>query len=112
MKLPTIPGLVHKVAPVRRVNRGFTQVVIVNQPEQKDDQGYRKRKEQFFVIHIWSNKEADSRFLKKEFEGSECFASCYLDGQRWEDRTGFQYSHKMNLDTWLDKDGKPFNKDK
>lgn len=112
MKLPTIPGLVHKVSPVRAVPRGYAQTVIVTQPEQKNEQGYRLRKQQFFVIHVWSNKQDDSRFLKTEFEGAECYVSCYLDGQRWEGRNGFEYNHRLNLDTWLDKDGKPFNKEK
>lgn len=110
MKLPPIPGLVHKVAPVRAVPRGYTQVVIVTQPAKKNDQGYLLSKEQFFVIHIWSNKEDDRRFLKKEFEGAECVASCYLDGQRWQGRNDWQYNHKINLDAWLDEDGKPVNK--
>lgn len=105
MKIPPISGLVHKVAPVRSVKKGFTQVVILNQPARKNEQGYTLSKEQFFVVHIWSNKQDDIRFLKPEFVNAECKASCYLDGQRWEGRNGFEYSHKLNLDNWLDENG-------
>lgn len=107
MKIPTITGLVHKVAPVRTVPRGFAQTVIVTQPVRKNEQGYVLSKEQFFVIHIWSNKQDDRRFLKKEFEGAQCYASCYLDGQRWQGKRDLEYNHRLNLDTWLDETGKP-----
>jgi hypothetical protein len=103
MKLPIITGKIFKVAKVRSVPKGFTQVVIITQPERKNEQGYTLSKEQFFVVHIWSNKENDSRFLKEETkaEGAECHASCYLDGQRWSGRNGFEYNHRINLDKWL-----------
>lgn len=110
MKIAPIPGLVHKVAPVRNASRGFAQTVIITQPAKKNEQGYLLSKEQFFVIQIWSNKQDDRRFLKKEFEGAECMASCYLDGQRWQGRNGLEYNHRLNLDAWLDGDGKPVTK--
>lgn len=104
MKIPPIPGIIHKVGKVSTVFKGFAQSVIITQPEKKNDQGYKLSKEQFFVVNIWSNKQDDSRFLKPEFEGVECVADCYLDGQRWTDpRRGLMYNHKLNLDKWLEK---------
>jgi hypothetical protein len=101
MKLPPIPGTVNKVNNVQEKKNGYTQVIIIHQEEKKNEQGYRLRKEQFFVVHIWSNKKDDSRFLKPDFEGAQCNASVYLDGQRWQGRNGFEYNHRLNLDQWL-----------
>jgi hypothetical protein len=102
MKLAPIPGNVHKVGKVSKVSKGFTQALIITQPEEKNGQGYTLSKEQFFVIHIWSNKETDSRFLKDAHTGIRCIASVYLDGQRWQGRNGFEYNHKLNLDKWVE----------
>jgi hypothetical protein len=104
MKLAPIPGIVDKIFAVKPVKGGYTQTVIIKQEAQKNAQGYTLSKEQFFVIHIWSNKQDDSRFLKHDdpkFIGAPCIASVYLDGQRWQGRNGFEYNHKMNLDKWL-----------
>lgn len=101
MKLPILTGILHKVGKVNTVKKGFTQVVIITQEAKKNDQGYTLSKEQFFVLHTWSNKPDDSRFLKTEAEGALCNASVYLDGQRWQGKQGFEYNHKINLDKWI-----------
>lgn len=97
-----ITGIVEKVGPVKAVRKGFTQAVIIRKDAVKNDQGYTLSKEQFFVIHVWSNKQDDRRFLKPEFTGAECAAEVYLDGQRWQGRHGFEYSNKLNLHKWVE----------
>jgi hypothetical protein len=104
MKLQPITGKVYKVSKVRDVKKGFSQVVIINKPAEKNQQGYVLSKEQWFVVHIYSNKKDDSRFIADEkiphAIGLECTAICYLDGQRWQGKNDFEYTHKINLDQW------------
>lgn len=108
MKLPEpITGTIDKVHTVRQVKNGYTQTVVVHQPEVKNGQGYKLSNAQWFVVHIWSNKQDDSRFLKPEHIGAQCAASVYLDGQRWQGRTGFEYNNKLNLDKWIEENPKP-----
>lgn len=108
MKLPPISGFIHKVGKVNKVSKGFAQSVIITQPAQKNEQGYTLSKEQFFVIHIWSNKADDSRFPTPDSATRACKVEVYLDGQRWEGRNGFEYNNKLNLDKWVNEE--PENK--
>jgi hypothetical protein len=101
MRLPPIPGTIHKVGKVIAVKSGFTQTVIITQPVKKDNTGRVISREQFFVISVWSNKQTDSRFLKPEQVGIDCIADLYLDGQRWMGRRDLEYNHKLNLDRWV-----------
>jgi hypothetical protein len=102
MKLPPIPGKIFKVGSVRPTKSGFTQCVIITQPEKKDNTGRTMHREQFFVIHAWSNKETDSRFLKPQREGTDCIVETYLDGQRWKGARDFEYNHRLTLDKWIE----------
>jgi hypothetical protein len=101
MKL-TITGIVDKVGGIRPVNKGFTQAVILMQPEVKNEYDRVIAGEQYFVIHIWSNKQTDSRFLNSKHIASKMKAEVYLKGERWfnERQKDFNYNHKLNLQQW------------
>lgn len=91
---------VGRVEPTSRDRKYFRQVVIIHQPEEE----FRGTKvpEEFFVIHIISTSETDSRFLKPEDKGAIRKPSVYLKGERWASghRGEYNYSHKLNLKEW------------
>lgn len=100
MKL-TITGIVEKVGGIQPLRKGFRQVVILEQPEIKDEFDRVTTFAQFFPISIFSNQQADSRFLGSRDMRSKKSAAVYLKGERWFTNRDFQYAIKMNLERWL-----------
>jgi hypothetical protein len=88
------------IAPASRNSHYFKQVVILHQPEEL----YKGQTihEEFFVIHIISTSERDSRFLKPEDKGTVKKPTVYLKGERWAsgNRGDYNYTHKLNLTEW------------
>jgi hypothetical protein len=101
MKLE-ITGIVDKVGGIRPVKKGFTQAVILQQPAVTDEFDRIKHHEEFFVIHIWSNNQTDSRFFNTSKLRTKVKATVYLKGERWwnDSQKDFNYNHKLNLAEW------------
>lgn len=101
MRVPIISGIIDRINNVVASGKGYSQSVVIEVPQRLNEDGAVLRKQHFFVVNIWSNKQDDSRFLKPEFKGAECNADCYLDGERWQGRIGFEYNNKLRLTKWL-----------
>jgi hypothetical protein len=104
MKL-LIAGIIDKVLKVEPMKkRGFTQRVIIEQPQINDTVSQRMiAPAMYYVVTIFSTSETDGRFLQQEHKGQQMKASVYLKGERWiNDRTkDYQYNHKLNLNEWV-----------
>jgi hypothetical protein len=101
MKLEIL-GLVHNVGGIKPTKNGFQQVVILHQPEVKDDLDRVSRREEFFQVTVWSKEQTDSRFLQPKHMRAKMKAIVYLKGERWfnEKFNDFNYAHKLNLNEW------------
>jgi bacillopeptidase F (M6 metalloprotease family) len=99
-KVTNIEGVVITVSAVGPAGKGFfNQFVTIHVPEE-DYKGH-KVKEEFYVIHIISNKETDSRFVKQDAKGQIRKCDVYLKGERWQGVRGdYNYTHKLNLIEW------------
>jgi hypothetical protein len=101
MKLEIL-GFVHNIGGIKPTKNGFQQMVILHQPEVKDELDRLSRKEQFFPIMIWSKQQTDSRFLDSRAIKSRMKAIVYMNGERWfnEGQKDFQYFLKLSLNEW------------
>lgn len=101
MKLEIV-GLVHNIQGIKPTKNGFQQLIILHQPEVKDELDRVSFKEQFFPVTIWSREQTDSRFLSPKDMKSKKKATVYLKGERWynEGSKDFNYAIKFNLSEW------------
>lgn len=101
MKLE-ITGRVDHVSGIEPLKKGFRQIVILEQPETRDDWN-RLIYAQYFPIVILSNEQADSRFLGSKDMKAKKKAVVYLKGERWinERDRNFNYAIKLTLSQWL-----------
>jgi hypothetical protein len=101
-----IKGFVHSISGIKPIGKNgyVNQVVVLHIPEET----FRGKKvlAEYFVITIFSNSTADSRFIQPEVVskaiGAEAHAECYLKGERWIDNGGVEtFTHKLNLVQWV-----------
>jgi len=99
-----LTGIINKVMGIKPNKKGFTQCVILEQPEVRDDATDRViAYAEFFTIHIYSTSQTDSRFLDSKALKTKKRASLYLKGERWlnSSTNDFNYNNKLNLNQWL-----------
>lgn len=95
-----VKGIVDKVEKVKPQGRVFRQLVILEQPERRDDFDRVVQRAQYFPIIIISAKESDSRFLNNSDLKTVRTADASLIGDRWAGANGFQYALKLMLQEW------------
>ncbi|MES2286122.1 MAG: hypothetical protein V4547_10570 [Bacteroidota bacterium] len=99
-----LTGIIDTILGVTPGKKGFTQRVILAQPEVKDPNTDRViAYPEFYTIHIYSTSQTDSRFLDSRSIGVKKKASLYLRGERWHNTmtNNFNYNNKLNLNQWL-----------
>lgn len=95
-----LTGIVDKVERVEPQGRIFRQLVILEQPERKDEFDRVVQRAQHFPVIIISTKETDSRFLNNSHLKTKLTADARLIGDRWILKNGFQYALKLMLQEW------------
>jgi hypothetical protein len=106
MKIPAIKGFIESITPVKQLKKGFSQGVVIHVEAVKNEDGDILRKEHYYLVNVWSNKSDDSRFIPETAKGMLCKAECYLDGERWQGKYGWEYNNKIKLDKWVEEDEK------
>lgn len=96
-----VTGVVDKVEKIQPQGRVFRQVVILEQPERKDEFDRVVQRAQYFPVIIISSKENDGRFLDSSHIKKKLTADASLIGDRWIVKNGFQYSLKLMLQEWI-----------
>lgn len=103
MKLE-LTGIIDKVFGITPGKKGFTQRIVLEQPEVRDDVTDRViHYAEYFTIHIYSTSQTDSRFLDNKHLRTKKKASLYLRGEKWLSTSSneFNYNNKLNLNQWL-----------
>ena len=101
MKLE-LTAIIHNIAGIEPLSKGFKQNVILWIPESKDEFNTVTRKEQFFRIEIYSTNQTDKRFLDSSQIKAKTKAVLYLNGERWlnDSTKEFNYNNKLKLAEW------------
>ncbi len=90
-------AILKQIGAIEVMKHGFRQNNIFNIPELKDEFETVKRKEQFFVVQIYSTKQTDSRFLTSVEVGKRKVVSAYLNGERYMQEGKFDFTYLMRL---------------
>ena len=93
-------AIVNNIGAIEPLKTGFRQNNVFWIPELKDEfDGRIKRKEQYFVVQIYSTNQTDSRFLTSKNIKEKKIVSAYLNGERFmqEGKFDFTYFTRLNL---------------
>ena len=90
-------AIISEIGAIEARKKGFSQNNIFQIPELKDEFGDVKRKEQFFVVQIYTNSQTDSRFLNQKHIGLKKIVSAYLNGERYMQQGKFDYTYFTRL---------------
>lgn len=90
-------AIIKEIGAIEGLRNGFRQNNVTHIPELKDEFGAVKRKEQFFIVQVYSTKQTDSRFFTNALVNEKKVITAYLNGERWLPEGKFDHSYVMRL---------------